>query len=258
MKRIFFFIVALALPALVHGHDFWIEPSTFHPAVGDTVSFGLRVGQDFLGDPVARSQSLIDTFVARDSKAQHPVGGFENQDPAGYIKVARGGVTTVAYRSKANPLELPAGKFNQFLKDEGLDDIARLRAERGETDKPDRERFFRYAKTLLLTGATSSPESHRAVGFRYEIVPQSDPWSESPLRVRVLFDGKPLSGALVTAIHRDDPQARASARSDAQGRVTLNLPRRGVWLIKSVHMTAAPAGTNADWESSWASLTFER
>ena len=147
--------------------------------------------------------------------------------------------------------------INQFLKDEGLDDIARLRAERGQTDKPDRERFFRYAKTLLLTGATSSAES-RTFGFRYEIVPRSDPWSGSPLRVQVLFDGKPLPGALVTAIHRDDPQARAYARSDPQGRATLNLPRRGVWLIKSVHMTAAPAGTNADWESSWASVTFER
>ena len=29
------------------------------------------------------------------------------------------------------------------------------------------------------------------------------------------------------------------------------------WLVKAVHMVQAPAGTDADWESLWASLTFE-
>jgi hypothetical protein len=30
-----------------------------------------------------------------------------------------------------------------------------------------------------------------------------------------------------------------------------------MWLIKAVHMIPAPAGTNAEWQSYWASLTFE-
>jgi hypothetical protein len=30
-----------------------------------------------------------------------------------------------------------------------------------------------------------------------------------------------------------------------------------MWMIKAVHMVPAPAGTGADWESVWASLTFE-
>ena len=30
----------------------------------------------------------------------------------------------------------------------------------------------------------------------------------------------------------------------------------GVWLIKAVHMIAAPPGSGAEWESFWASLTF--
>ena len=31
----------------------------------------------------------------------------------------------------------------------------------------------------------------------------------------------------------------------------------GVWLIKSVQMIDAPRGSNAEWESLWASLTFD-
>jgi len=37
----------------------------------------------------------------------------------------------------------------------------------------------------------------------------------------------------------------------------LGLPRPGVWLVKVVHMVPAPKDTGADWESLWASLTFE-
>ena len=59
-------------------------------------------------------------------------------------------------------------------------------------------------------------------------------------------------------MHRDDASARIRIRSDKSGRVTLNLPKNGVWMIKSVQMVPAPAGTDADWESMWASLTFER
>jgi len=98
----------------------------------------------------------------------------------------------------------------------------------------------------------------RAFGYRFEIIPETNPCAPTPLRVRLLFEGKPLAGALVTAMHRDDASARIRIRSDKSGRVTLDLPKNGVWMIKSVQLVPAPAGADADWESMWASLTFER
>ena len=239
----------LLISVNLFGHDFWIEPSTFHPAVGQTVMLGLRVGQDFIGDPVARSAQLIDAFTARDARREQPVNGFENRDPAGFVLIERDGVAVVAYRSKANFVELPPQKFAEYLKLEGLDWISDTRGHR--------EHFFRYAKTLLRTGSSSSPPSHIR-DFRYDIVPESDPWSAKPLRVRLLFEGKAARGVLVTAIHRDDPSLRVSARADAHGRATLKLPKGGVWLIKSVYMIEAPKDSGVDWESLWASVTFER
>ena len=44
---------------------------------------------------------------------------------------------------------------------------------------------------------------------------------------------------------------------DAKGNVTLRLARSGLWLVKAVHMAAAPPDAGVDWESWWASLTFE-
>ena len=75
--------------------------------------------------------------------------------------------------------------------------------------------------------------------------------------MRLLLDGAALSGALVVARPKADPAADRRARTDAEGRVTLELDRPGPWLVTSVHMLAAPKETGADWESLWASLTFE-
>ncbi len=96
------------------------------------------------------------------------------------------------------------------------------------------------------------------VGFAYEIVPGDDPTATArPLRGRMLYNGKPLAGALVEALWRDDPSIRLATHSDAQGAFVFALPRPGVWLIKSVHMVRAGVFASHDWDSLWASLTFE-
>ena len=61
----------------------------------------------------------------------------------------------------------------------------------------------------------------------------------------------------MVAINRRNPMDRADARTDSDGRVHLTLKQGGMWLVKAVHMVPAPVGANADWQSYWASLTFE-
>ena len=250
--------ITLLASRAASAHDFWIEPSTFRPAVGANMTVALRVGQGFVGDAVPRSAQLMDTFVIRDTTGERAIDGFENQDPAGMLSIGKPGLAIIGYRSKPYPVVLAADKFEEFLKSEGLERISALRKERGESEKPDREYFFRYAKAMVVAGSGSAGRFDEPLHYRYELIPETNPTASTSLRVRVLFEEKPLANALVTAIHRDDPAAHISARSDANGRVTLALPKSGVWLIKSVQMVAAPAGSSADWESLWASLTFER
>ena len=59
------------------------------------------------------------------------------------------------------------------------------------------------------------------------------------------------------AMNRQDPSVKLALRTGKDGRVRFRLPRGGMWLIKAVHMIPAPPASNADWESLWASLTFE-
>ena len=241
----FLFLIASPLAA----HDFWIEPSTFRPRAGEIVKIGLRVGENFAGDAVPRDDSRIESFVARHSGGDTPVIGRPNQDPAGFVRVEPGRVV-IGYRNRPARLELDAEKFEAYLRQEGLE---RIIPSIGKA--PVRELYSRSAKSILGTGDGAVDEPF---GYRIELVPESDPLAGEELRVRLLYESKPLEGALIVALHRDDPAARVRVRSDRHGRATLNLPKRGVWLIKAVHMVPAPAGSNADWESLWASLTFER
>jgi uncharacterized GH25 family protein len=80
--------------------------------------------------------------------------------------------------------------------------------------------------------------------------------SGQDLPVRLTYEGRPLPGALVVAMNRANPAAKVTARTDKNGQVAFKLPQGGVWLIKAVHMVPAD-GTNADWASFWASVTFE-
>jgi uncharacterized GH25 family protein len=247
----------LLAAATARAHDFWIEPSTFHPAPGAVVSVGLRVGQDFIGDPVPRVSAYIAAFSVRQNGKDQDVGGSDRIDPAGFLRAAGAATAIISYASTGADIELPPAEFEDYLRLYGLDDIVADRAARGERDKPGRERFYRYAKALL-TGRELSANVARPLGLDYEIVPDHDPTSRlEPFRGRILYEGKPLANALVVALLHGEPAVQLRTHSDAQGVVTLPLARPGVWLIKSVHMVRASFFSSEDWDSLWASLTFE-
>ena len=75
--------------------------------------------------------------------------------------------------------------------------------------------------------------------------------------MRLFFRGAPVEGVLIVAFNKADPSQRIKVRTDKDGLVAIHLPRAGVWLVKAVHMVAAARFVRADWESFWASLTFE-
>jgi uncharacterized GH25 family protein len=247
------------LPLTAWAHDFWIDPSTFRPPPGSIVQLRLRVGQNHSGDPVPRNNDLIERFVAVGSARTAEVVGRDGADPAGLVRIDQPGITIVAYRSKPSYVELSPEKLEQYFTDEGLESIRTLRQKRGESAKPWREIFSRCAKALLLAGDQPGTGFDRKVGLRLELVPEKNPYALSPagrLPVRLLYEGNPVEGALVIAINEAYPTRRIHARSDRNGRVTLPLAFAGNWLVEATHVTPAPAGTKADWESLWASLTF--
>ena len=249
-------LLLTATPTLAH--DLWMEPTSFRPPVGAIVGVRLRVGDHLLGEPVPRDPVLINQFIVVDSSRRAPVVGRDGADPAGLFRAVQG-LQIIGYRSNPSPLVLSPEKFDQYLKEEGLEAIAMRRA--GLTaGRQVREIFSRSAKSLVLTGPPSQAQSDRAIGLPLELVAERNPYmmtSDQELPIRLLYEGQPLANALVVALNGLDPSKMLKTRSGADGRVKFALPTAGMWLIKAVHMVPAPAQSNADWASVWASLTFE-
>jgi uncharacterized GH25 family protein len=61
----------------------------------------------------------------------------------------------------------------------------------------------------------------------------------------------------VVAFNKQAPLDKLKLHTDKDGRVVFRLNKPGIWLITSVHMMPRPLLSRGDWESFWASLTFE-
>ena len=108
-------VVLAATPLLAH--DFWIEPTTFHPEVGSMVGLSLRVGQGFRGDAVPLMPDKIVKFVTVSAAGvETAAGGIPGRDPAGRARVGEPGFVIAGYRSGPSSLELPADKFEAYEK----------------------------------------------------------------------------------------------------------------------------------------------
>ncbi len=239
-------------------HDFWIEPGSFRPAAGAKVPLRLFVGMDFAGEPTVYLPDTFERYAVVGPDGEKNISGTLGDDPAGEFTVTRSGPYIVAYRSTLFSVTFDTlTEFEQYLEKEGLERIKTLRAFGPPKGKVIRENYSRSAKSLVVAGQPGAA-ADRALGLRLELIAEKNPYTTARVPLRLLYEGKPLANALVVAFNKAEPLKKQKARTDKDGRAQLDFGRPGTWLVTSVHMFPAPPKTNADWESVWASLTFER
>jgi uncharacterized GH25 family protein len=253
--------LVVATAAAAAAHDFWLEPSAFHPQLGALIRVHLRVGDHFAGEPVGRNDARIERFFVSSPSGERPVVGRDGADPAGLVRVDQPGTWIIAYRSRPSRVELGAPAFEQYLKEEGLERIVEEREKRGESAAPGREMFSRSVKTLLRVPDGAADGFDRVLGMTLELVPELAPWTltDSRLPVRLLAEGAPLEGALIVSMRKGAAGTRgeihSQVRSDQDGRAVVEVGP-GTWMVKAVRMQRA-TGNAIDWESTWTSLTFD-
>lgn len=254
-----FILSAITQPAAAH--EFWIEPANFRPPVGKPVNIQLLVGQEFRGDTMIYLPQSFERFVTVNAQGARNIPGLAGDDPAARLTPAEPGLLLIAYQSTRYSLDIDAATFKTYLDKEGLDSVRALRMQRGEQDKPVHEVYSRCAKSLLaVDGRDTGLDAKRPTGLHLELVPLTPVYRlkpGQPIEVQLLYEGQPLAGAQVMELAKKNPKKKLLTRTDAEGHARIVLPQADVWLLSAVHMIPAPADAKADWESFWASLTFE-
>lgn len=285
-------LATVAATPTASAHEYWLAPSSYAAARGDTIAITAFAGTGFRGEPKACAPERMVRFEARDRRSVdlRPVARAGQRVWARFETLDAGG-TLVAYQSHFAKITLPAAEFDAYLDEEGLTGPRAARSA-SPPDAAVRERYARCARTWIAGANPGAASPGRALarvtspaGLPLEIVPLADPALASPLPVRVLWQGRPLAGVQVRAwtttlaiesfgreTHprfpgravptdaavRDSVGWVARAITDARGEASLPIDGAGEWLIAAVHMIPCPDRDAADWESWWASLTFAR
>lgn len=262
----FLFVCILSIaPRASTAHDYWLQPAKFVLAKGESTDVRLFVGDHFASEverPFQPKMTVKLQLFSSDKSADLKGDGVKDRKPFITMKPANPGGHLVALERDWSLIELKAEKFNDYLEHEGLSDILEVRRKAGELNSDAKERYRRYLKALVHVGDRQDAAFSRRIGHRLEIIPATNPskaGKDDKLAVKVLFDGKPLKNAQVSAYHRSaDKVAAQESRTDAQGNVRFTVDASGLWLIRLVHMQRCKADPKIDWESFWCAYTFER
>ena len=201
----------------------------------------------------------LDLFEALGKNSQNIVA--EAKRTTATVRVPAAGLAILTAQTIPAFIELEPKTFASYLKHENLTNGLKWREGHGETDKPGRERYSKYVKSSIQAG---KPDTHyrERTGLAIEIIPEADPYSLQPgatLPVQVLFRGSPAVDVAVESAWLEGGKSKMEivGRTDKSGRVRVPLKAIGPYRLHAIVMERCADPKVADWESFWASLTFE-
>lgn len=159
------------------------------------------------------------------------------------VAVTRQPLTYVSYTDAAGKVGFARKSKNEFT----LPDGAKLTAS---------AKSYQFSKAVALHEVGAAGPATPTLGHPIEIVLDSRPGplgysADRPVQARVLFRGKPLAGAKVSAAsttRNPDGVASVAGETDADGKVALELIEPGTWVLDVLHLADSPAEARAGYD----------
>jgi len=260
-KNLLSILILLVVSSLVQAHEFWLQPKKYRHAIGEEIKLDFRVGESFEGEfwdlqrhKVERMELHRASGVKDLLKAVKTTAGNNLAFKADVV-----GTYLFSMQSKAAYIELEGEKFNDYLKEDGLDYILDERTKAGILSQPSKEYYTRFAKLLVQAGDKTDDTFKKKLGLRYEIVPDQNPYllkAGDYLQCHVYYQGKPAAHALVKIWNKVNTTTfLQNLYTESDGSVRFPINASGPWMVSSVWMIASEKA-DADYHSLWASLVF--
>ncbi len=210
------------------------------------------------------------------------------------FNTGKAGTYVAGISTKARSIKLEANEFNDYLKHDGVLDILKHRTDNNLLDQDAIESYQKHVKAIYQVGNTKTNDWNTILGYPIEFVPLANPYekySGEKLAVKLLVDGKPLPNQLVFAdyvptghshddhdhkhgendhnkddhhhTHKSDSTEGHThtngqqLRTDEQGVITVDLPKDGIYYLRTIYMVNVTDNDEFTHESKWATLTFE-
>ncbi len=244
-------------------HDLYFMPERFAASPGTQLRVVFQNGDEFPeGVSSVKPEKLQNTrLVSRGGMANFENIAAEATRTIATVRVPAAGLAILTAQTIPTFIELDPKKFGSYLEHENLQHALKWREAHGETNRPGRERYSKYVKSLILVGKADGYYRERT-GLAIEIIPEADPYSLRPgdtLPVQVLFRGSPAVDVAVESAWLENGKSKMEVvgRTDRDGRVRVPVKAIGPYRLHAIVMERCAEPKAADWESFWASLTFE-
>ncbi len=260
-KKLTALLLLLIVIIFAQAHEFWLQPLRYFYSVGEKAVISFKVGENFTGQPWDLKRHRIERLElihgnqTSDLKSTVKEGEKDNLE----IELKESGTHLLVMQSNNAYIELEADKFNEYVKEDGLDNVYDLRTKTNTLTKPSKEFYSRHTKLFLQVGDVKDDTYKKVIGLPIEIVPDRNPYALKKgdlIRFKILWQGKPFFGIKVRVWNRFDNRTTIqNIYTEQDGTMETHISNSGAWMVSVVRMVPSTK-VGADWESYWGSMVF--
>jgi len=246
---------------LAQAHEFWLQPTKYRYKIGEEVNVNFVVGESFIGEFWDLSKHKVEKIELHRSSGLKDLAKDVKSTKGNNLSVKADveGTYLLTMQSNAAYIEAQGNEFNDYLKEDGLDNILNERRKLNQLEKPSTEFYTRYAKLMVQVGEKKDDTFNKKVGLRYEIVPDQNPYTLRAgdyLSCKIFYEGKPAPHTLVKVWSKiKDTTFLQNIYTENDGSIRFPISTSGEWMVSSVKMIKSEK-EGAQYHSLWASLVF--
>jgi len=256
--------LGLLFGTALEAHDLFIKMESYFVAPESAIQVPITNGTFQGSENSITADRVADVSLVRDGQRTHL--GTENwsaETDTTYVGIRIGDAGTYLLGVSTLPKELGMSgtDFAEYLAHDGIPDVLMQRALDRELDQEAWEKYSKHVKAVIQAGDRRTGGLDVVLGYPAELVPLVNPYELSPgdeMVVRAVVDGTPAVNQLVLAggENAEGIFKEVSARTDEDGVVRFEVHSPGLWYLQFINMQKTEA-EGLDYESKWATLTFE-
>jgi len=257
--------LCVALIASATAHDLFLKFDSYFLPPNSKATVRLLNGYFNRSENAVARDRMSDVSVVTSSgnRLKPPSTDWRDENNVALLSIQTGdaGTYVAGVSTKPREITLKAVQFNDYLRHDGLPDTLAERRRDKELNKAARERYSKHVKSIFQVGDKRSDTFNTKLGYPVEIIPRQNPYelkAGDTVEVLCLKDGQAIANQFVMAGRETNRRVIAApgVRSDSEGLAHIKLTGKGKWFVKFIHMTKLKQD-GLDYESQWASLTFE-
>ncbi|MCI4669170.1 MAG: DUF4198 domain-containing protein [Bacteroidia bacterium] len=266
MRRISTTLILLILYLIFSSHELFIKADSYFLKENSPAELYLFNGTfDKSENVITRDRIINPKIIGPDYNFEPTLNDYYDKDEVTFLKFKTKGAGTylAGISTKIRAIKLSGEDFTSYLEHEGLEEVIEARKVKGISNQSANEKYSKHVKAIFQVDEEKTDHFSTPLDYPIEFIPLQNPYSLSvgdSISFKLLYMGKPLAQQTVHVSSRKKAKAKdnkeIALKTNEQGEVGFPLRNKGNWYIATIHMSES-SEEEIDYESNWATLTFE-